>query len=368
MERKYCSSKKRKYKHLDERERCKLEALLEGKKKPCEIAVILRRDLSTIYREIERGKISRVQSDLSEKKQYRANVGQADYLKQGKNKQRPLKIGKDRRLEEYIRIKLIDDRFSPDAIIGEIKLLGLEFKGMICTKTLYNYIEAGIFSGISSQDLWEKRKKKKRKYKTIARRVSYKNSLARSIEERPVKVNNRLEYGHWEGDSVKGPQRAKASLLTLTERKTREQIIIKIKQATQEAVKAEIDNLETEHGDGFKVKFKSITFDNGIEFLDWESLEVSALDLGKRRTTIYFAHAYSSWERGSNENQNRMIRRFIPKGTDIADVSNKEIERIEHWMNNYPRKILGYKTAEQMRQEHLQGNSKNDLKLESVAL
>ena len=367
MEQKHCSSKKKKYNHLDERERYKIEALLDGKKKVCEIAVILRRDASTIYRELKRGLISRIQTDLSEKKQYRANVGQADYVKQGRNKERSLKIGKDTQLEEHIRVKLIDGLFSPDAIIGEIKARGLKFKGIICTKTLYNYIEAGIFSGISNENLWEKRKSKKRKYKTIVR-VSCKNRLARNIDERPQKVNNRLEYGHWEGDCVKGPLGSKTSLFTLTERKAREQIIIKLKQTTQEAIKEALDGLEKKYGAGFKIKFKTVTFDNGVEFLNWKSLEVSALDLGKRRTTIYFAHSYSSWERGTNENQNRMIRRFIPKGMDIADVSNKEVERIEHWMNNYPRKILGYKTAEQVKQECLQNNSNNDLMFKNVAL
>lgn len=367
MEQKDCSRKKKKYKHLDERERCKIEALLEGKKNAEEIAIILRRDVSTIYREINRGTINRVQTDLSEKEQYRANVGQADYVQQGKNKERSLKIGKDKQLEEHIRVKLIEERFSPDAIIGEIKAKGLKFKGMICTKTLYNYIEAGIFSGISNENLWEKRKRKKRRYKTIAR-VSYNNRLARNIDERPQKVNDRVEYGHWEGDCVKGPQGSKTSLFTLTERKSREQIIIKIKQTTQEAIKEALDGLEKKYGVGFRIKFKTVTFDNGVEFLNWKSLEVSVLDWRERRTTIYFAHSYSSWERGTNENQNRMIRRFIPKGTDIADVSNREIERIERWMNNYPRKILGYKTAEQIRREYLQNNSENDLILKSVAL
>ncbi len=367
MELSNCNIKKRKYTHLAEKDRYKIEVLLESKKKAPEIALILRRDRSTIYREINRGSISRLQSDLTEEKQYRANVGQADYVKQGRNKERLLKIGKDNRLEEYIRSKLIEDKFSPDAIIGEIKANGLKFKGLICTKTLYNYIDAKIFSGISNKNLWEKRKKKKRKYKTVIR-VSSKNRMCRSIEDRPKKINNRLEYGHWEGDTVKGPQGAKAGLFTMTERKTREQVIVKVKQATQEAIKTAMDGLESKYGDGFKIKFKSITFDNGVEFLDWRLLEVSALDLSNRRTTIYFAHAYSSWERGTNENQNRMIRRFIPKGKDIADISEGEIERIEHWMNNYPRKILGYKTAEQVKQECLQNNSKNDLKLESVAL
>lgn len=352
MEPNHCISKKKKYKHLDERERFKIEALLDGKKKVSEIAVILRRDVSTIYREITRGSISRTQTDLSEKEQYRANVGQADYVKLGRNKERSLKIGKDSLLEEHIRFKLIDALFSPDAIIGEIKAMGLKFKGMICTKTLYNYIDAGIFSGISNENLWEKRKRKKRKYRTIVR-VSCKNRLARKIDERPQKVNDRVSYGHWEGDCVKGPLGAKTSLFTLTERKSREQIIIKVAQTTQEAIKEALDGLEKKYGAGFKVMFKTVTFDNGVEFLNWKSLEVSVLDPGTRRTTIYFAHAYSSWERGTNENQNRIIRRFIPKGTDIADVSTGEIEKIERWMNNYPRKILGYKTAEQMKQECL---------------
>jgi IS30 family transposase len=366
MEQKNCSTKRKKYTHLAERDRYKIEVLLEGKKDAKEIAALLRRDRSTIYREIKRGTVRRLHWDLSEKEAYRANFAQADYGRQGQNKERSLKIGKDKGLEAYIRVKLVEERFSPDAIIGEIKARGLEFKGIICTKTLYNYIDAGLLSGISNKNLWQKRNKKKRGYKTVSR-VNTKNRRCRSIEERPKRINNRVEYGHWEGDTVKGPLRAKTSLFTLTERKTREEVILKVEQATQEAVKAAIDGLEKKYGDGFKVKFKSITFDNGVEFLGWESLEVSSLRPAETRTIIYFAHSYSSWERGTNENQNRMIRRFVPKGTDIADVSDKEIRRIQDWMNNYPRKILGYKTANQMANECLQGNS-SVLKLKSVAL
>jgi len=356
MKPKDCNTNGKKYTHLTEHERYKIEGLLEAKKGVDEIAVVLRRDRSTIYREIERGTVSRLQGDLSEKKKYRANVGQADYEKQGRNKERSLKIGKDKRLELYIRIKLIEDHFSPDAIIGEIKAKGLEFEGIICTKTLYNYIDAGLLSGISNKNLWEKRKKKKRGYKTVSR-VSSNNRQCRSIEERPKKVNNRVEYGHWEGDTVKGPLGSTTSLFTLTERKTKEEVIIKVEQATQEAIKKALDGLEAEYGDAFKVKFKSITFDNGAEFLGWRSLEISSLKSAEQRTIIYFAHSYSSWERGTNENQNRMIRRFIPKGADIADVSDAEIARIQEWMNNYPRKILGYKTAKQMAIECMQGDS-----------
>jgi IS30 family transposase len=356
MERMNCNTKRKKYVHLTERDRFKIEGLLEAEKGVNEIAVLLRRDRSTIYREIERGTVKRLQTNLSRKDQYRANFAQIDYDTQGQNKERSLKIGKDTCLEAYIRTKLIDERFSPDAIIGQIKASGLVFEGIITTKTLYNYIDAGFFSGISNKNLWQKRNKKKRGYKTVSR-VNTKNKDCRSIEDRPKKIETRLEYGHWEGDTVKGPLGAKTGLFTLTERKTREEIIIKIEQGTHEAIQTAMDGLEATHGAEFKVKFKSVTFDNGVEFLGWKSLEVSIRESAERRTTIYFAHSYSSWERGTNENQNRMIRRFIPKGTDIAQISEEKIRWIQKWMNNYPRKILGYKTANQMAKECLQSTS-----------
>ena len=355
----------RKYKHLSQKDRYKIEALLDGKKSAEEIAVLLGRNRSTIHREIKRGTIKRIQPDWTLKRKYRANVAQSDYLKRCSGRERSLKIGKDKALEEHIRTKITKDHFSPDAVIGQIKLEGLEFKGMICTKTLYNYISAGIFSGISHKHLWEKSKKKKRSYKTVVR-VTSRNRLGRSIEDRPKEVNDRLEYGHWEGDTVKSARSAKPGLLTLTERKTREELIIKVDQSTQEAVKVAFDNLEERYTSQFKMKFKSITFDNGSEFLNWESLETSVLTQGEKRTAVYFAHSYSSWERGTNENHNRMIRRFIPKGYDIGGFSDKDIKDIEDWMNNYPRRILGYNTPSQMAEKNLQGNS--GLKLQSVAI
>ena len=365
MEQNNCTTEGKKYRHLSERQRYKIEALLESKITIKQIALVLGCSRSTLHREIKRGTIKRIQSDWTQKKKYRANVGQADYLKQCQNRERSLKIGKDRELEEHIRTKITQDRFSPDAIIGEIKAKGLKFQGMICTKTLYNYIDAGIFSGISHKDLWEKSKQKKRLYKTVVR-VTTKNRRAKSIEERPERVNDRSEYGNWEGDTVKGCRGSKAALLTLTERKTRQEIIVKISQATHQAVQSALDKLEVKLGSEFKAKFKSITFDNGSEFLNWESLEASILKEGAKRTTIYFAHSYSSWERGTNENQNRMIRRFVFKGLSIDGFSEKEIKQVEDWMNNYPRRILGYNTPNRATDTCLQGNRAKDLG--SVAL
>lgn len=365
MEQDHSTKERKKYTHLSEKDRYKIEAMLEAKKTAKEIAELLGRDPSTIHREIKRGAIRRLQTDLTEKKKYRANVGQSDYQRKCLNRERSLKIGKDRRLEAYIRTKITKERFSPDAVIGQIKAQGLKFESMICTKTLYNYIDTGIFQGISPKNLWEKSKKKKRPYKGVVR-ATIKDRRARSIDERPKEATDRTEYGHWEGDSVKSARGGKTGLLTLTERKTRQEIILKVSQATHEAVQNAFDELERKLGDQFRMRFKSITFDNGSEFLNWQSLEASVLKAGDQRTTIYFAHAYHSWERGTNENHNRMIRRFIPKGYDIGGFSDKEIKTVEDWMNNYPRRILGYNTPNQAARNCQQGN--RDLKLQSVAI
>ena len=233
MKPKNSNKKIRKYTHLNESERFQLEALLKAKQSVKKISEILKRSRSTIYHEIIRGSVMRIQYDLTEKRQYRADVGQRNYESTMRNKQYELKIGKDHQLETYIREKILKNNYSPDAVIGKIKILKLKFTGMICTKTLYNYIDRGIFAGISNNNLWEKRKKRKRKYLKISRRISLKNTLARSIESRPQIVNERTEYGHWEGDCVKGPKGKSTSLLTLTERKSRQEIIIKIELSQQ---------------------------------------------------------------------------------------------------------------------------------------
>jgi IS30 family transposase len=338
------TAKSGKYKHLTERDRYRLEGYLETGLPVKKIAQKLNSHLSTVYREINRGQVKRISSELEEYWAYRANTAHSDYQSKVTNRAHSLKIEKYKDLADRIREKILKHKYSPDAVIGELKRTG---QRLISTKTLYNYIDRGVFEGVSNYSLWEKRKRHKHKYRQISR-ISLKNKGSRSIEERPERINNRLEYGHWEGDSIIGKRLGrKDALFTLTERMTREQIVLKIGSATQEAILKALDKLEEDHGGYFREKFKSITLDNGREFLDWEAIERSALN-GKKRTLVYFAHPYSSGERGTNENQNRMIRRFIPKGTDISKLSDKDIQRIEEWMNNYPRKILGYKTPNEL--------------------
>jgi len=342
-----CTTKRGKYKHLTERDRYRLEGYLESGLTVKAIARKLNSHLSTIYREIKRGEVKRISSELTEYKAYRANTAHADYEEKVTNRAHSLKIEKYNDLADYIQQKILKHKYSPDAIIGELKQERRKFKELICTKTLYNYIDKEVFEGVTNVTLWEKRKRRKHRYKQVSR-ISLKNKGSRSIEERPERVNKRLQYGHWEGDSIIGRRNGKKDVLfTLSERMTREQIILKIDSATQDSILKALNKLEHNYGSYFREKFKSITLDNGREFLDWESIEQSRLN-GKKRTLVYFAHPYSSWERGTNENQNRMIRRFIPKGTDISKLSDKDIKRIESWMNNYPRKILDYKTPNEL--------------------
>jgi IS30 family transposase len=203
-------------------------------------------------------------------------------------------------------------------------------------------IDRGDFLNISNKDLPVKKDGPKRKYRK-RRSVALNNLRGRSIEERPEEIESREEPGHWEMDSVVGC--GKECLLVMTERKSRRELIFKLPGKEQKYVIGVLDQLERRHKGKFREIFKSITTDNGGEFLDSEGMERSCLKDGGKRTTRYYAHPYSSWERGSNENANKLIRRFIPKGVDFGKYTHKDIRRIENWMNNYPRRIFGYKTA-----------------------
>ena len=185
--------------------------------------------------------------------------------------------------------------------------------------------------------------KRKKNVESENRKVALNNQRGKSIEERPKEIKDRKSYGHWEMDTVVGGQgKGTNCLLVLSERMTREEIIRKIKNKKSISVVEELDLLEKQLGTkGFREKFKTITCDNGVEFLNQEGIEKGRRNKQKKRTTLYYCHPFSSWERGTNENINKMIRRFIPKGESIDKYSKEEIQYIENWLNNYPRKILG---------------------------
>ena len=334
------------FSHLSKTDRYKIEALLNQGHTKREIADELHVHISTIYREIKRARWQYLDGDtwITEDR-YNPDGAEKRYRENLAAKGAPLKIGRDFELAEYIERKIIVEDRSPAAALAEIRLEGRTFKTSICVSTLYSYITKGVFLSLTNSNLPEK-SKRKREYKKV-KKTGKRASYGKNIEKRPDEVDQRSTFGHWEGDTVYSKKDGSKALFVLTERLTRWEIITRIKDRTAASVVKAMDRIERKFGaDLFAKAFKTITFDNGGEFSDVKRLERSVVRKGKRRTAAYYCHPYSSYERGSNECQNKMIRRKFPKGTDFGKVSVAEIEAAEAWMNNYPREILGWKTAE----------------------
>lgn len=325
--------------YITEPERYQIEILL---KKGCgirEIAEAVGHKYHTVRYEIRKGTVTQMGTDLVKHEVYRADYAQMVSRQNMADRGRSLKIGSDHKLVAYIE-EMVRNHYSPEALLLHAQNEGLEFDTKICAKTIYNYFDMGLFLHVTYNDLPQKKaaaKKKERKAE-----VSLNNRSGQSIEKRDPKIQERKEYGHWEMDTVVGGQKkGKTCLLVLSERMTREEIIIRMKGKTQAAVVQALDRLERKLGSRkFREKFQTITCDNGVEFLDGEGIEKSRYTRGNR-TTLYYCHPYSAWERGTNENINRMVRRFFPKGTDFDTVTAKQVQMVEDWINNYPRKILG---------------------------
>lgn len=339
------------FKHLSQNDRIKMETMLNSGHKVVEVAEYLHVHRSTIYREIKRGEYTHRNSDYTEETRYSSDLGQKNHDWNAQGKGRNIKIGNDRPLAEYIEEKIIEDKYSPEAALAAATESGIEFTTSISVRTLYRYIDKGIFLKLTNKDLPVKGKRKKHNKRV---KVQKRASAGESIENRPDEVKNREIFGHWEMDTVKGKQGVtKSCMLVLTERKTRDEIIVKLPDQKAASVVEAIDRLERKWGDMFTKVFRSITVDNGVEFSDYEGLERSVLHEGEKRTFAFYCHAYSSWERGSNENNNRLIRRHIPKGEDFDEKQDRDIEYIENWINNYPRGIFGFKTSAQLFEEEI---------------
>lgn len=320
--------------YMTKEERIILQTLLDEKRPVRYIAQKLGCCRQTIYNEIKRGQYLH-DYGYYDKLRYSADKGQQihDYNQTAKG--RPLKIGSDHAFAAYIEHKIIVDRYSPAAALAAARRY--RFDTSICVSTLYSYIDKRVFYQLGNRHLWEKWKKKPRK-KDEERRVAH--PKLPSIEIRPGHIDRREKYGHWEMDLVVSGQGGKSVLLTLTERRSRQEIIMKLPDRRAETIRRAIDRLERRTPQ-FRQKFRSITTDNGSEFLQYEQLIRSVR--GGTRFHIYYCHSYAAWEKGSNENHNRMIRRFFPKGTNFDKVKPSEVRAVQDWMNHYPRKILGWK-------------------------
>lgn len=339
----------RTFKHFTFNDRLRLEVLKKAGHKPKEIAEILHFHVSTIYRELKRGEFEALNSDLTTETRYSPDIAQEYMNGVLTAKGADLKIGNEKEFADRIEDIIINEGYSPAAALAKVKAEGIDFT--VCVTTLYSYIDKGVFLNLTLKDLPEKRKGEKRtKRKTTQKRAT----KGESIENRPEEIDTREKFGNWEMDTVVGARGvSKKSLLVLTERKTRKEIIFLLKEHTAAAVVKALDKLERKMGAKFREIFKTITVDNGSEFADWEGMKRSKRTK-KKRTKIYYCHPYSSWERGSNENQNKLVRRHIPKGVNFDDKTQGDVDNIAEWINNYPRRIHQYRTAEQLYNEELE--------------
>lgn len=337
------NTESRKNKHLNFKERSSIELRLKDGFSAYKIAKELNRPINTILNEIQRGTTTQVkQGKLI--KMYLADTGEAIYRNNRKNCCRKFKRLECSEFINYVVYKIKNDSWSPDACVGSACSSGLFNRSdIVCTKTLYNYIDLGLLDVINADLPMKLRRNTKH-----AKVRKHKKKLGVSISERPSYIDTREEFGHWEIDTVIGEKSNTDSvLLTILERKTRNAIICKIASKTAEAVMGALNGIRRFYGDKFSQVFKTITGDNGSEFADLSSLEATT------DTNIYFTHPYSSFEKGTNERHNGLIRRFIPKGKNINKYSLDDISFIEQWMNTLPRKILNYKTPEELFEAYL---------------
>ena len=340
--------KKKGTKNLTRTQRLQIETLYNAKTPKKEIAKRVGVCIRTIHYELKRGAYEHTTkrtdfwygTRIKKTIKYSSDLAQQRYEHNCTSKGRPLKVGKDFAFIHYIEKRCQEEKISPCAVLGQIKRENMPFETNISKTTLYRYIADGLFENL-------KLEKRKQKYKHVAiKRVS----KGTSIEKRPIEIKQRNTFGHWEMDCVCGSN--KTTLLVLSERLTRKEIIFKMESQKCVNVISCLNKLERRFGRKFKQVFKSITMDNGSEFADYTGIEKSIYGKGKR-TTTYYCHPYCSSERGTNERLNREIRRLIPKGSNLSKYTDADIQHVEDWVNNYPREVLGYATSRELFEKQL---------------
>lgn len=329
-------------------ERHTIEIMLKDKKTPKEIAVAVGKHYTTIYREIKKGTMEFLNWDYSIRKEYCSDVGQRVMQERAKNKGLEKRLVRETEFLKRIAYLIKEKKYSPYAVLQYLKKND-DCPVSMCETTLYKYIHEGFVPGVSDKDLYIKANKKKKKgRKEAVKKIRFKKG--KSIEQRPDLINSRNEYGHWEMDTVYGGQciKDKSVLLVLTERKTLDEYFFLMPDRTLKSTISILDELEKQLGyETFCNKFKTITVDNGVEFGDSSLIERSCLNDTEKRTTVFFCHPFSSYERGQNENQNRFVRRWVRKGGSLGKYTPEDWIRIAGWLNDYPRrKFDGMSTNE----------------------
>lgn len=286
-----------------------------------EIATRLGKDKSSVSREIIR----------NQNLQGKYTAGLADKASRRRRKigkRQSRKLIKDKKLRRAVFAQLKKKK-SPEQIGGKRKRDG---KAYVVHETLYSYIYD--YAPNWKQYLRQKKGKYRRRHGTKTREYAREQAKKRRIDERPAIVELRTEIGHWEGDTIRGKEKTTA-IATHVERVSGYAVANKLDHATAE-------NLKQKTVRSFaripEKKKKTETLDNGIEFSEYELME---REMGM---TIYFAYPYHSWERGTNENFNGLLRQYFPKGTPFATITQKDVSRAVRELNHRPRKRLNYLT------------------------
>ena len=301
--------------HFTRDDRIKLSVLLKTKIEREEIGRVLNKDPVSIWREVKRNSYNG-----------RYFYGKAGKQARERKTHRKKRIENDSRLRKYVleKLKLC---WSPEQIAGRLK----REKIIVCHETIYGYI---IRHKKLKKYLRCQKGRYRRRHGTVSREKIREHEKKRWIGERSDLINQRQRIGDWEGDTIIGKERTQR-ILTHVERKTGYLIADKLDVVSSEIVGQKIIEKFKKIP---KQKRKSITYDNGTEFADHKTIEE------KTKVTIYFANPYHSWERGTSENTNGLIRQFFPKRSLFAKVTQKDVERVTKLINRRPRKRLNYLT------------------------
>ena len=305
------------YKHITINERCCIVEYLNLGWSLSQIAKELNRNKSSISREIKRNNLNGT---------YKAHIAQDKYEIR-RIKCKPYGKIANASLVDYVQ-KNLNNHWSPEQISGRMKL---EFNEQVISySTIYSWLYKGMLKRCSIALLRRKGKSLK------VKETRGKFNIGKTISKRPKEVRKRLDIGHWELDTVVSSRgKSKACLSTFVERKTR---LTKIRVMPDRKASTFNEHCIIALGIFNNTDVKSLTVDRGKEFAGYLELE------DKLNLDVYFADAYSSWQRGTNENTNGLIREFFPKKFDFSTINQKCVDIVEDILNNRPRKCLGYKT------------------------
>ncbi|WP_181398757.1 MULTISPECIES: IS30 family transposase [Apilactobacillus] len=317
------------FQHLSFEERIKIEDYLEQGLNQSQIALKLGRNRSTISREIKRNVPDYNPLSIANVRYLGSSANNVANLRRS-NIGLTTKLNKNRKIivEEHLKRK-----WSPEQIAN-----GLKRTLKVSTNTIYNWIYERKLD-FRIKDLRLRGRRYKKHYKgRLLRKEESKMMKAHSIEKRPVRANNRREFGHWEVDTVLSSRSSNHCLATFVERKTRLYYAIKIKSRSAEQFAVAMDTFMSK----FTGSVKSITCDHGSEFISGLLISQFEAEYG---INVYFAHPYSPHERGCNEYHNHLLREYFPKKTNFKNVTAKKILYAINEINERPRKTLKWKNA-----------------------